>query len=163
MQRALVASIGVAEKWMTKRKYALLGLAAFIVLRCQRRRRKQRQLKTRNDRSWVKPHIREHDQLGALVAKVTVAERVIKATCCDWLLATTNVEFARTLHNKRLTDSNFESARRLLSWSGQQHTNVLASLRPAYIRQLLGVSQQIIRLLGITQLMYARHYCELYG
>ena len=25
-----------------------------------------------------------------------LAERVIKATCCDWLLATTNVEFKRT-------------------------------------------------------------------
>ena len=50
-----------------------------------------------------------------------------------------------------------ESARRLLSWSGQQHTNVLASLRPAYIRQLLGVSRQIIRLLGVSRLMYARH------
>ena len=85
------------------------------------------------------------------------AERVIKATRCDWLRATTNVEFARTLHNKRLTDSIFESARRLLSWSGQQHTNVLASLRPAYISQLLGVSRQIIRLLGVSRLMYARH------
>ena len=116
-----------------KRKRALVALAALIVLRRQRRRRKQSHLKTRNGRSWVKPHIREHDQLG-------VAEHVIKATRCDSLLATTNVEFARTLHNKRLTDSIFESARRLLSWSGQQHTNVLASLRPAYIRQLLGVS-----------------------
>ena len=86
-----------------------------------------------------------------------LAERVIKATRCDWLLATTNAEFARTLHNKRLTDSIFESARRLLSWSGQQHTNVLASLRPAYIRQLLGVSWQIIRRLGVSRLMYARH------
>ena len=92
------------------------------------------------------------------MAKVTVAEHVIKATRCDWLLATTNVEFARTLHNKPLTDSIFESATRLLSWSGQQHTNVLASLRPAYIRQLLGVSRQIIRRLGISRLMYARHY-----
>ena len=85
-----------------------------------------------------------------------VAERVIKAMRCDWLLATTNVEFARTLHNKCLTDSIFESARRLLSWSIQQHTNVLASLRPAYIRQLLGVSRQIIRHLDISRLMYAR-------
>ena len=91
------------------------------------------------------------------MAKVTVAERVVKDTRCDWLLATTNVESARTLHNKRLTDSILESARRLLSWSGQQHTNVLASLRPAYIRQLLGVSRQIIRLLGVSRLMYARH------
>ena len=91
-----------------------------------------------------------------LMAKVTVAERVTKATHCDWLL-TTNVEFARTLHNKLQTDSMFESARRLLSWSGQQHTNVSASLRPAYIRQLLGVSRQIIRRLGVSRLMYARH------
>ena len=67
------------------------------------------------------------------------ASRVIKATRCDWLLATTNVDFARTLHNFRLTDSIFESVRRLLSWSGQQHTNVLATLRPAYITQLWGV------------------------
>ena len=89
------------------------------------------------------------------MAKVTVAERVIKATRCDWLLATTNVEFTRALHNKRLTDSIFESARRLLTWSGQQHTNVLASLRPAYIRQLLGVSRQIIRRLGVNWLMTA--------
>ena len=37
-----------------------------------------------------------------------------------------------------MTDSIFESIRRLLSWSGQQKTNVLASLRLAYIRQLLG-------------------------
>ena len=59
------------------------------------------------------------------------AERVIKATRCDWPLATTNVDFARTLQDFRLTDSFFESVRRLLSWSGQQHTNVLASLRPA--------------------------------
>ena len=29
-----------------------------------------------------------------------LAERIIKAMRCDWLLATTNVEFARTLHNK---------------------------------------------------------------
>ena len=85
------------------------------------------------------------------------AERVIKATRCDWLLATTNVDFARTLHNFRLTDSIFESVRRLLSWSGQQHTNILASLRPAYITQLLGVSRQIIRHLGVSRLMYARH------
>ena len=87
-----------------------------------------------------------------------VADRVIKATRCDWLLATTNVDFVRTLHNFRLTDSIFESVRRLLSWSGQQHTNVLASLRPAYITQLLGVSRQIIRHLGVSRLMYARHY-----
>ena len=46
----------------------------------------------------------------------------------------------------------------MLSWSGQQHTNVLASLRPAYITQLLGVSRQIIRHLGVSRLMYARHY-----
>ena len=88
---------------------------------------------------------------------ISSAERVIKATRCDWLLATTNVDFARTLHNFRLTDSIFESVRRLLSWSGQQHTNVLASLRPAYITQLLGVSRQIIRHLGVSRLMYARH------
>ena len=84
------------------------------------------------------------------------ADRVIKATLCDWLLATTNVDFARTLHNFRLTDSIFESVRRLLSWSGQQHTNVLASLRPAYITQLLGVSRQIIRHLGVSRLMYCK-------
>ena len=93
-----------------------------------------------------------------------LAEHVIKAMRCDWLLASTNVEFAHTLHNKcfecayignkRLTDSIFESASRLLSWSGQQKTNVLASLRPAYIRQLLGVSRQIIRLLGVSRLMF---------
>ena len=88
---------------------------------------------------------------------ISSAERVIKATRCNWLLATTNVDFARTLHNFRLTDSIFESVRRLLSWSGQQHTNVLASLRPAYITQLLGVSRQIIRHLGVGRLMYARH------
>ena len=116
-----------------------------------RRQRQQRGLKTRNGRSWVKPHIREHDTL-------LIADRVIKATRCDWLLATTNVDFARTLHNFRLTDSIFESVRRLLSWSGEQHTNVLASLRPAYITQLLGVSRQIIRHLGVSRLMYARHY-----
>ena len=62
-----------------------------------------------------------------------------KATNCDWLVATTNVVFARTLTtkvfqrayigNKSLTDSIFESARRLLSWSGQQKTNVLANLK----------------------------------
>ena len=44
-----------------------------------------------------------------------------------------------------------------MSLSGQQHTNVLASLRPAYITQLLGVSRQIIRHLGVSRLMYARH------
>ena len=92
-----------------------------------------------------------------LIAKVTVADRIIKATRCVWLLATTNVDFARTLHNFRLTDSIFESVRRLLSWSGQQHTNILASLKPAYITQLLGVSRQIIRHLGVSRLMYARH------
>ena len=88
---------------------------------------------------------------------ISSAERVIKATRCDWLLATTNVDFARTLQDFRLTDSIFESVTRLLSWSGQQHTNVLASLRPAYITQLLGVSRQIIRHLGVSRLMYARH------
>ena len=88
---------------------------------------------------------------------ISSASRVIKATRCDWLLATTNIDFARTLHNFRLTDSIFESVRRLLSWSGQQHTNVLASLRPVYITQLLGVSRQIIRHLGVSRLMYARH------
>ena len=30
----------------------------------------------------------------------------------------------------------------------------------AYIRQLLGVSRQIIRLLGVSRLMYARHKLE---
>ena len=74
-----------------------------------------------------------------LIAKVTVTERVIKDTRWDWLVATTNVEFVRTLTtkvferayigNKRLADSIFESARRLLSWSGQQKTNILASLK----------------------------------
>ena len=34
-----------------------------------------------------------------LIAKVTVAERIIKTTRCDWLVATTNV-FARTLATK---------------------------------------------------------------
>ena len=29
-----------------------------------------------------------------------LSERIIKATRCHWLLATTNLEFARTLHNK---------------------------------------------------------------
>ena len=96
-----------------------------------------------------------------------LAECVIKATRCDWLLTTTSVEscadyttnvFERAyIGNKRLTDSIFESARHLLSWSGQQKKNVYASLRPAYIRQLLGVSRQIIRLLGVSRLMYARH------
>ena len=62
-----------------------------------------------------------------------------KATRCDWLVATTNVEFARTLTtkvserayigNKSLTDSIFESVRLLLSWSGQQKTTVLARLK----------------------------------
>ena len=178
-----------------KKKRELFGLAARIVLRRQRRRRQQRGLKTRHGRSWVKPHIREHDTLGAYVSLVeslrngepdefvkflrltphistmcskkllpslhgtrsSVAERVIKATRCDWLLATTKVDFARTLHNFRLTDSIFESVSRLLSWFGQQHTNVLASLRPAYITQLVGVSRQIIRHLGVSRLMYARH------
>ena len=83
-----------------------------------------------------------------------LAERIIKATRCDWLLAvqqtlssrahyTTNGFERVYIGNKRLTDSIFESARRLLSWSGQQKTNVLASLRPAYNRQLLGVNRQI--------------------
>ena len=181
-----------------KRKRALVALVALIVLR---RRQKQRHLKTRNGRSWAKPHkkiIREHDQLEAYVSLVESlrngerdefvkflrltppnfeyvlerivpiiarndtrfrkcvvwrkagyqyhtailgAELVIQATRCDWVLATTNVELARTLHNKHLTDSIFE----------------LASLRPAYIRQLLGVSRQIILVLGVIQLMYARH------
>ena len=88
---------------------------------------------------------------------ISSAERVIKDARCDWLLATTNVDFARTLQDFRLTDSIFESVRRLLSWSEQQHTNVLASPRPAYITQLLGVSRQIIRHLGVSRLMYARH------
>ena len=58
--------------------------------------------------------------------------------------------------NVRTLATIFESARRLLSWSGQQKTNVLASLRPAYIIQHLGVSRQIIRLSGISRLMCAR-------
>ena len=143
MPLALAASIGVAERWMTKRNMHCSSSTA------------TGGLKTLNGRSWVKPRIREHHTL--LIAKVTVADRIIKATCCDWLLATTNVDFARTLHNFHLTDSIFESVRRLLSWSGQQHTNVLASLRPAYITQLVGVSRQIIRHLGVSRLMYARH------
>ena len=53
-----------------KKKRALFGLAALIVLRRQRRRRQQRGLKTRSGRSWVKPHIREHDTLGAYVSLV---------------------------------------------------------------------------------------------
>ena len=53
-----------------KKKRKLFGLAARIVLRRQRRRRQQRGLKTRNGRSWVKPHIREHDTLGAYVSLV---------------------------------------------------------------------------------------------
>ena len=70
---------------------------------------------------------------------VTASEPRDKATRCDWLVATTNVEFARTLTtkvferayigNKSLTDSIFESVRLLLSWSGQQKTTVLASLK----------------------------------
>ena len=62
-----------------------------------------------------------------LIAKVTVAECVIKATRCDWLVATINVVFARTLAtkvvehayigNKSLADSICESAGRLLCWS----------------------------------------------
>ena len=80
-----------------------------------------------------------HTTQQKLTAWVTAAEPRDKATNCNWLVATTNVEFARTLAtkvfqrayigNKSLTDSIFESARRLLSWSGQQKTNVLASLK----------------------------------
>ena len=106
-----------------KKKRALFGLAALIVLR---RQWQQRGLKTRNGRSWVKPHIREHDTL-LIAAKVTVADRVIKATRCDWLLATTNVDFARTLHNFCLTDSIFESVRRLLCSVRANSTFVVAS------------------------------------
>ena len=72
--------------------------------------------------------------------------RVIKATRYDWLLATTNVDWARTLQDFRLTDSFSESVRRLLSWSVQQHTNVLASLRPAYISRLTPKCRMICRL-----------------
>ena len=160
-----------------KKKRALFGLAAFIVLRRQRRRRQQRGLKTRSGRSWVKPHIREHDTLGAYVSLVESLRngepdefvkclrltphqfdyvlqkighgrqsRVIKATRYDWLLATTNVDWARTLQDFRLTDSFSESVRRLLSWSVQQHTNVLASLRPAYISRLTPKCRMICRL-----------------
>ena len=77
-----------------KKKRALFGLAALIVLRRQRRRRQQRGLKTRSGRSWVKPHIREHDTLGAYVDFKGHGRqsRVIKATRYDWLLATTNVD-----------------------------------------------------------------------
>ena len=41
-------------------------------------------------------------------------------------------------HGRR---ARHKSYARLLSWSGQQHTNVLASLRLAYITQLLGVTK----------------------
>ena len=98
-----------------------------------------------------------------------LAERVIKATCCDWLLATTKVEFARrTLHNKcfwtrahlqQTSDwFNFRIGQTFVELVWITKDKRLASLRPAYIRQLLGVSRQIIRLLGVSRLMYARHY-----
>ena len=61
------------------------------------------------------------------MAKVTIAERVIKATRCDWLLATTNVDFTRTLHNFRLTDSKIESVRRKSCSVRAKSTFVVAS------------------------------------
>ena len=42
---------------------------------------------------------------------ISSASRVIKYTRCDWLLATTNVDFARTLQDFRLTDSISSSTR----------------------------------------------------
>ena len=74
-----------------------------------------------------------------LIAQVTAAEPRDKATRCDWLVATTQVVFARTLvtkvfeciSNKSLADSIFESARLLLFWSGQQKNKRFS--RPAYI------------------------------
>ena len=58
---------------------------------------------------------------------ISSASRVIKATRCDWLLATTNVDFARTLQDFRLTDSIFESVRRLLCSVRANSTIVVAS------------------------------------
>ena len=64
------------ERWLLSAPYLIPPWAALIVLRRQRRRRQQRGLKTRSGRSWVKPHIREHDTLGAyVISKVTVANR----------------------------------------------------------------------------------------
>ena len=60
-------------------------------------------------------------------------------------------------HTTQLSSDRFNFRIGQTSWSGQQHTNVLASLRPVYITQLLGVSRQIIRHLGVSRLMYARH------
>ena len=213
MQRALAASIGVAEKWMTKENVLWLPFfgnfrqrnhphvsaphhALFLpvstnvvyfytnfisstpLLRIFYSWSKHRRIRTVRQYSgslaWLTQEgctitERKEGRNPCQSPRIIRAEpatyrsapprasRVIKATRCDWLLATTNVDFARTLHNFRLTDSIFESVRRLLSWSGQQHTNILASLRPAYITQLLGVSRQIIRHLGVSRLMYARH------
>ena len=95
------------------------------------------------------------------------------ATRCDWPVATTNFEFARTLTttvferayigNKSLPDSIFESTRRSLSWSDQQNTNVLASLNASVHCQLLGVSgksqdlKQKLANVGITCVIVKRY------
>ena len=92
---------------------------------------------------------------------------------CDWPVATTNFEFARTLTtkvferayigNKSLPDSIFESTRRSLSWSDQQKTNVLASLNASVHCQLLCVSgksqdlKQKLANIGITCVIVKRH------
>ena len=152
MQRALAASICVAEKWMTKENVLWLPFfgnfrqrnhphvsaphhALFLpvstnvvyvytnfisstpLLRIFYSWSKHKRIRTVRQYSgslglahprgmyYNRKEGREEPLL--ITSAPPRAERVIKATRCDWLLATTNVDFARTLHNFRLTDSIF--------------------------------------------------------
>ena len=93
-----------------------------------------------------------------LIAKVTVAERVMKAMRCDWLVATTNVVFAHTLATKlsehvrvhwqqKSGRFNFRIGQTfvVLVWKTKDK-KVLSSLKASVHWQLLGVSRQITRL-----------------
>ena len=76
MRRALAASIGVAERWMTKRNVHCSAWLHSLCCVVSDDGSNRGGLKTRSGRSWVKPHIREHDTLGAyVISKVTVANR----------------------------------------------------------------------------------------
>ena len=158
MQRALAASIGVAEKWMTKENVLWLPFfrnfrqrnphvstphhALFLqvstnvvyfytnfisstpLLRIFYSWSKHKRIRTVRQYSGslglAHPRgmyyngkegreepllITSYNTGRACHISISSASLVIKATRCDWLLATTNVDLARTLHNFRLTVS----------------------------------------------------------
>ena len=139
MRRALAASIGVAERWMTKRNVHcsawLHSLCCVVsddgVNKGAENGKRPVVGKTTHTRTWHPGQPVRHN-CWFQRSRSPIARHKSYAL---WLA---------TCYNKSWLSAH--TTRRLLSWSVQQHTNVLASLRPAYISRLTPKCRMICRL-----------------